>query len=99
MTDAKLFQDSVSVQFTNFEQQAPPLQAFLRIHLQKPSGRSANSSQADDNGTIQPEVLGPDVAARMKEAHDLISVGIGTEKICPFVQIALVTGQSKILGI
>src|SRR5437867_3381073 len=87
----------MSIQLAKPLELATPLQTLVRVHLQQPSGGSSNRRQAHQQGAVHLEVIRPEVAARMKQADDLVGVRVGAREVCALVQIALVACQGEVV--
>jgi hypothetical protein len=69
----------------------------ILVHLQKPYCRSANWSQANDLAVLVKKMFVPIVQARMKRTGELVGSRVEASQIGPFLEVALVTGQRKVL--
>lgn len=70
----------------------------IRVHVENSDGGAADWCAADNEDALPFEMVFPLVSPRMKQFGDLIGLGIDTGQVRSFMEVAINTGQGKIVG-
>jgi hypothetical protein len=76
----------------------PEFQTARIVHRQHVNGRSAACGETHDANPFKHEVLGPSVATRVKERHDLLAHGVDTTQARTLMEVASIAGPAKVIG-
>ena len=83
--------------FPQFCEDGSQRDSVLGIHLKQPRSGPANGRQAKDARAAYDKVVFPPIPARVKQPDDFRRVRIVAGQVCPFVEVALVAGERKVV--